>query len=157
MKLEFPFICPGCGQHGRIALSMDGQIPKERKPKKAPADKVPFFQDVVGHISVSWEKKKGAKFHWEPQFFKTLHSIIRTYQPWGVLSLWDLYLGFNNDWVRTTGYSFPAFVKVLPQLLDMSWKAKADQYRDKMLPPIAPEVTQLMAGMLNGKSQLESA
>lgn len=149
MKLEYPFVCPGCGSKGTIELKLEGaKIAPVLKRRKKEEPSTPYFQEMVNHIDEAWSAKKKAKFHWEGRFFKELRGLARTYSPFGIMGLFDLYMQSSDDWVRNTGYSFPAFVSHLPKLLDNpGWKQLKRFYEDRF-EIIDPDVKATMAGMV---------
>jgi hypothetical protein len=144
------FECPGCGRKGDIEISMkEGKAPRVKKEKKPEEEPAPFFKEMVGHLDHAWLNKKKAKFHWEGRFFRDLKVLARTYTPFGVMALFDLFLTSEDPWVKSTGHSFPAFISSLPKLLDTSnWKALSRKYEAHFMPETDNAVAAIAAGMI---------
>lgn len=118
-----------------LSTAVDNPVDNSKKAKKPKNEETtPFWQDMVKHLHDMWERKKKAKLFMRPQEYKTLKSLAATYQPWGVMALWDDFLQSSNDWVRSTGYSFSAFVSHIPTLVDnYAWKRGAEIYEAHLL------------------------
>lgn len=153
MKFAIPFKCSECGHSSELQFKMDA-VKIAKKKEKPKSEVTPFFHEMVDHIDKAWAHKKKAKFHWEGRFFKSLHGLANSYTAFGVMALFDAYLSLNDDWVRSTGYSFPAFISSLPRILDNpSWKTLRDKYQDKYEPaPI--EMNKMFSGILKPAEQI---
>lgn len=115
-----------------------------RVPKKQKELPIDFWKELVAHMDRTWFVKRKAKFFWKAQHFKHLRSMAKLYQPWGVMALWDAFLGMNDDWVRATGYSFEAFAAKIPKLVDDSfWKMGAKSYEEELNGPM-PDVGNIL-------------
>ncbi len=107
----------------------------EPKIRKAKVEKttVPFWQELVKHIDTGWANKKGAPYPWSPHEFKKLSDMARIYQPWGVMAMWDLYLG-GTYFGKLTGYMIDGMKKDIGVIVDDSrFKGLARQYEEKLL------------------------
>lgn len=125
------------------------------KPKRRKEGATPFWAEVVAHIDTTWKAKKKVPYHFTGHIFKELKGLCRTYQPWGVMALWDDFLATGNDWVRSTGYSFTAFVHSVDKLVDnYAWKVDAQKY-EKIL--LAKEVVVPKAEEVNVSALVNSA
>jgi len=115
-----------------------GEAVVEKRGKKRRAEEtVPHWQVLVDYLSNRWCEKKRAKFYWRPQHFKNLKSLAGLYQPYGVMALWDLYLGMDDQWVRGAGHSFEMFLAKIPALVDNPvWKIAAKKHEDRLCGPI---------------------
>jgi hypothetical protein len=115
------------------------------KPEEPPIE---HWQPMVSHLDKAFEAKRKNKFYWRGQHFKELRGLTRTYQPWGVMALWDEYLGLTDEYTKKAGWSFEMFVTKLPSLLDNSpWKVTATKYEDALLGPMPAEVAALVGNL----------
>ena len=74
---------------------------------------------------------------------KDLAHFARIYQPWGLMSLWNIYLERGDEWTIKMGYSIPNFIRQLPRLVDLNWKGMAATYERQMVKPVPKELSQL--------------
>lgn len=112
---------------------------KKRMIKKKKTS--PYFSKLIEHIDQSWMKKKGMHYPFSGRDFKDLKSFCRSFQEWGVMALWNVFMASSSDWVRKSGYSISAFVKCLPWLVDDSaWKNEAKRFEKEMLIKIPTEL-----------------
>ncbi|MBD3194072.1 MAG: hypothetical protein GF317_03390 [Candidatus Lokiarchaeota archaeon] len=88
----------------------------------------PALKRVIDHICKSWRLKRGAKYPFQAKHAKLIQGLCRHYEYSGVMALWDVYLGFSDDFFRKTGYSIEAFVTSMPKLLDTGWKSIKQKY-----------------------------
>lgn len=124
---------------------------KSAKPKtKKESSPVYFWKEMVAHIDETWKRKKGSPYPFTDRDFKQLKPVAKLYMTWGVMSLWDCFIASDDPFFRQTGYKIGAFIQSLPKLLDMSWKPRAEVYRNKLEAP-APSLTNLIAGLSNEK------
>lgn len=115
----------------------DQRNDQRRKDPRRAEDVIPFWKELVDHIDKRWLEKKKTKFYWDPKFWKSLKNVARTYQPWGVMALWDLYIASDDDFVRKSGYAFPVFLASIPRLVDDPvWKRSASRYELQLNGPI---------------------
>lgn len=104
-------------------------------------DKSEFWKQMIDHIDSTWKKKKGSElgYPFTGKDLKDLKSFTRTFQEWGIMALWDVYLNRENEFNRKTGYSLFQFLRQLPSLVDdRGWKAHAKVY-EKQLGATLPE------------------
>lgn len=112
--------------------------------KKQKKDKSPYFPALVEHIDTSWKKLKGFGYPFQGKDFRYLKTYCRSFQEWGVMALWDVFLASDSDWVKKTGYSLDGFFRCLPWLVDdRGWKSKAAEYEKKLVPPAPKEIASL--------------
>lgn len=138
-------------------LSAADAAPKPRKPKLN-LETTPFWKETIAFIDETWKKKKGASFYWQGQTFKKLKSLIGLHQPWGVMSLWETYLGLNDLYAKNAGYSFEMFEKKLPTLVDdPGWKGRARKYEDQLLGPVGDDLANVLNGVVPGESLIKRA
>lgn len=137
---------------------------RRKEPRRA-EDKVMYFQEMVDHITTTWEKKKNAKMSWDGKNFALLKSKAKIYMAWGIMALWDIYLRTVDDWYRRHGYDVPTFVGAISFLVDdPNWKVASKSYESKLIQPRTQEerdnqaaigtvLASAMAGKVNGVIQ----
>lgn len=109
-----------------------------QKADKRNLTKTPFWTEVCKHLEETWKRKKNAPFLFTGQRMKSLKGLCQTYQPWGVMALWDMFLVSDDPWIKDTGYKFEAFVHSVDKLVDnYSWKQKAQVYEAKLYNPVS--------------------
>lgn len=119
-------------------------------PKKTGAATA-FWKELIEHINSTWERKKrGAKYVWSGKDFAGLKRVLRVYQAYDVMALWDVYISSSDEFAQRQGYNVPEFVRQLPRLVDGQWKAAAARYMEKLM-PVNPEgvnqIKSLVAGL----------
>lgn len=111
---------------------------KPTEPKKTSADKPAgpqFWKEMIEHLDKSWShKKRGARYPWSGKDFAHLKRILRIYQPFDVMALWDLYINSYDEFASKQGYNIPEFVRQIPRLIDGSWKTASQHYMDVLMP-----------------------
>lgn len=125
--------------------------PREREniKKKAKKKPSPYFQTLIDHIDQSWVRKKGLHYPFSGRDFKDLKAFCVNFQEWGLMALWDAFIGSDNEWVRKSGYSISAFIKCLPWLVDdKSWKRASQKYEIDMALPLSPELFPIVDNLL---------
>jgi hypothetical protein len=106
---------------------------------KRPKAEVAFWNDLVRHIDTAWMKKKGAPYPWSPHEFKKLHDLVRVYQSWGMMAMWDLYISLETYWGKLTRFMLDGLKKDVGVLVDdPRWKTLAKQYEEKLLQGAGP-------------------
>lgn len=122
------------------------KVKKEKPP-------TPFFKEMVEHIDKTWKKKKGVPFYFRPHYFRELKELARIYTPFGVMSLWDLYLIETDEFARKAGWSFEMFLSKIPKLLDIAcWKTWRNEYEKKFCGDM-PDFVEELAGNLEKKDR----
>lgn len=118
--------------------------------KQIKKDTSKTFKNLVDHIDTTWSKIKGFHYPFTGRDFKSLKNFTRSFQDWGVASLWDNFLASDSEWVKKSGYSLDAFFKCLPWLVDTDWKGGARKYEAKWLEIKSKDVLDLfkVAGSL---------
>lgn len=115
----------------------------------------PFWKELVDHVDKTWTlKKRGARYMWAGKDFHHLRRAVRYYEPWGVMALWDLYIGSSDEFAVRQGYTVTEFVRQIPRLVDGDWKARAQRHQDRLM-PLRPQgvkqVQELVGSALRGK------
>lgn len=112
----------------------------------------PYFKLMIDHIDQSWFKVKDMHYPFSGRDFRDLKGFARSFQEWGIMALFDVFMASKSDWVVKSGYSIGAFVKCLPWLVDdLGWKSKAETYRKKIEIPLPPEFKDLFSDVLKQK------
>jgi len=87
---------------------------------------------VIKHVCESWQRKKGAKYPFQGgKHGKILKWLCSTYEPSGVMALWDLYLESDADFHKQVGYTIEVFGMSIPKLVDGPWKSIKQKYVKK--------------------------
>lgn len=100
---------------------------------------IPFWPQLLEHIEATWRKKLrlDAPYPWPEKkdgFWRHLETLAELYQPWGVMAMWDLYLGLKGDkYVADSGYSVRVFFKRIEKLLDHEdYRGRRETYEAKL-------------------------
>lgn len=103
------------------------------------------MSNVFEHIDLTWRARKQSKapYPWTGKDRREIKNLAHNYTEFGVLAMWDLYIAREDEWTKKSGYSIHYFLRQLPFLLDQEWKESARAYEEKMLGPVAAEVTAL--------------
>lgn len=122
---------------------------------------MPHWQTMVDHMTTKWEDKKNrgipagaarARFLWDGKFFRPLRMLAGLYMPWGVMALWDEFLGMDDEWVKGTGYSFTAFQTKIPKIVDgKNWRGAARHYEKQLEGEIAVGLANVLNMAMAGK------
>lgn len=110
---------------------------------KVKKEKSPYFPQLIEHIDSTWFRYKDFHYPFTGRDFSNLKNFCRSFQEWGIASLWDNFLKSDSDWVRKSGYSLDAFFKCLPWLVDTDWKIGAKVYEERWVPMKAVAVLEL--------------
>lgn len=112
-------------------------------------EKIPFWRELIEHMGTKWFSRKKNKMFFDRRYFPQLGDLARTFEAWGVMAAWDLYLEMDDEFLRKqTGHSLPVFFSRLPGISDNPrWKPTAESYRLKLQGPIDPSVAGLLAGI----------
>ena len=95
----------------------------------------PYFKILVEHINDKWKAKKGFSYPFHGKDFRYLKNYENSFQAWGLMSLFDVFMSSENDWVKKSGYSLNAFYSCLPWLVDdPGWKGRAREYENEIAP-----------------------
>lgn len=125
-----------------------------KRPRKADENALPFWQEMIDHMDRSWsafkKKKTGndVKYPWPDRsdrrgqgMWGSLRSRAKLYSCPGIMSLWDLYLLLDDNWVRSTGYSIEAFMHKIPVLVDdPRWKSLMSKHQDTLSRPVIQSI-----------------
>lgn len=96
--------------------------------------KDPTWHILIDHISETWKIKKRAEvgYPFTGRDFRDLKVLGHVYTNYGVMALWDVFMGLENDFNAKTGYSLWQFQRQLPFLTDdVGWRHRRDKYRDQ--------------------------
>jgi hypothetical protein len=95
----------------------------------------PYFHHLINHISKKWREKKGFGYPFQGRNFRDLKNATSSFMEWQLMSLYDVFIENESDWVRESGYSVGAFLACLPWLVDdKNWKMRAREYENKIAP-----------------------
>jgi len=117
-------------------------IPTKPKKRKDKGEKrVQFWQTIVDHVNKSWQAKKGTSYPWDAHEFKKLHGLSATYQAWGVMAMWDLYVQMGTYWGKLTGFMLDGMKKDVGVIVDdPRWKSLCRTYEEKLFAPSGDDV-----------------
>lgn len=116
----------------------------------------PYFQFLINHIHETWKNKKGFGYPFRGRDFKELKTATRNFQEWQLMSLWDVFIENDSEWVKKTGHSVNSFLSCLCWLVDDKyWKTNAKKYESKLLISI-PELEKLLVSkkLINDKKSI---
>lgn len=115
-------------------------LAKARIKKAKPEKRVEFWQTIVDHVNKSWQTRKGVAYPWDPHEFKKLHGLSVSYQAWGVMAMWDLYVQMGTYWGKQTGYMLDGLKKDVGVIVDdPRWKSLCRHYEEKLFAKMEDE------------------
>ena len=69
--------------------------------KKEPVE---WWPELIAHIDISWQRKKGRKYPWAGQDFKLLKLLARSFTVPEVQAMYSVYLKNSPFWGPKTGW-----------------------------------------------------
>ena len=80
--------------------------------------RVEYWRELLAYVDAGYRKKFGRHYPWNNLARKNLWNLGRVHSAWGVMALWDLYLGSQSGWARRTGWSVYGMIRDVVRLMD---------------------------------------
>lgn len=113
----------------------------------------PGWQAMIDHIDTTWRSTRVDPEYGYPFTGKDmadLRHLVRTFETYGIMSLWDIYLATADDYVKKHAYSIYNFTRAMPKLMEKVWKPGREAYRLKHEPKEAADTRSKLTDMLGG-------
>ncbi len=101
------------------------------------------WQDLITHIDKKFKEVRGFGYPFTGRDFKDLKDMVRHFEVWGVMALWDVYMSMDSEYIKKQGYAIYNFCRSIPWLTDKDWKSRAQKYEKELCPPIKKEIQEL--------------